>query len=188
MSACWDMVDVHVMSVADAVCGSMHINIIFSSSPHRGAHSKKIMVSLDCPYRHSLCVAVIPLSRCPHSQKPRGLRLGVSAGQLTGPPCSIQCSLKVWTRCCLTVWRKWGDSPSCMNHMCCHWWRDTCSKSTGKSFTKKFWYTESVSVLDNTTGPKCWPVKASTQRMAHPYLRTHWLLDMYWQGHLRSFE
>jgi hypothetical protein len=75
--------------------------------------------------------------RCPHSQESRGLRSRDRAGQLTGPPRHIYCSPKVWFRCYLTVRRKWGGAPSCMNHICCRWWTDTCSKSTGKSFTKR---------------------------------------------------
>jgi hypothetical protein len=72
--------------------------------------------------------------RCLNSQKSRGLRLRDGAGQLTGPPCPIHCPPKVWFRCCLTMWRKWGGVPSCVNHMC-WWWRGTCSKSTGKLCT-----------------------------------------------------
>jgi hypothetical protein len=41
----------------------------------------------------------------------------------------------------VTMRRKWGGAPSCTNHICCRWWRDTCSKSTGKSFTTVRWYT-----------------------------------------------
>jgi hypothetical protein len=81
---------------------------------------------------------------CPQSQKSTGLRLGDRAGQLAGPPRPIHCSPKDWFRCCLTVQRKWGGAPSCMNPMCCPWWRGICSKTTGKSFTKKRWYTAPV--------------------------------------------
>jgi hypothetical protein len=90
--------------------------------------------------------------RCPHSQKSRGLRSGDNAGQLTGRPWFIHCSPKVQFRCCLAVQRKWDGALSCMNHMCCYWWRGTCSKSTGKSFTKKWWYTAPVSLLGKRAG------------------------------------
>jgi hypothetical protein len=72
----------------------------------------------------------------PHSQKSIRSRSGDHAGQLTGPPRPIHVSPKVWFRCCLTIGRKWGGAPSCMNFMCCRWWRGTCSEGTGKSFTK----------------------------------------------------
>jgi hypothetical protein len=32
----------------------------------------------------------------------------------------------------LTKWRKWGGALSCMNPKYCHWWKGTCSWSTGK--------------------------------------------------------
>jgi hypothetical protein len=69
---------------------------------------------------------------CPHSQNSRRDR----GGQRNGPPRSTHCSPKVWLRCCLTMQRKSDGGPSCMNHMCCRWWRGTFSKITGKSFTK----------------------------------------------------
>jgi hypothetical protein len=74
---------------------------------------------------------------CSHSQKSKRLRSGNCAGQLTGPLRPIHCWLKVWFRCSLTMQRKCGGVPSCMNHMCFYWWRGTCSKSTDKSFTKR---------------------------------------------------
>jgi hypothetical protein len=52
----------------------------------------------------------------------------------------IQCSPKTWFKCSLTMRRKLRGALSCMNHMCCRWWRGTCSYGTGKSFTKKRWY------------------------------------------------
>jgi hypothetical protein len=90
--------------------------------------------------------------RYPHSQKSRGLKSGDYAGQFIGPYLLFTESLIQ----VLSVLRKWGGAPSCMNHMCCHWWRDTYSKSTGKSFTKKRWYSAPVSLLGKITGPKCW--------------------------------
>jgi hypothetical protein len=73
--------------------------------------------------------------RCSQSQKARGLRSGDCAGQFTAPPRPSHCSVKVWPRCCLTMRRKRGVTPSCVN-MCC-WWRGICSKCTGKSLIKK---------------------------------------------------
>jgi hypothetical protein len=102
--------------------------------------------------------------RCPRSQKSRGLRSGDRAGQLTGPPRPLQCSPTVWIRCRLTVPRKWGGAPSSMDHTCC-WWRGTCSKSTGESFTKKRWYTAPVSLLCKRIGPKSWSPKTPTQTL-----------------------
>jgi hypothetical protein len=50
------------------------------------------------------------------------------AGQLNGPSRSIHCSPKIWFRCCLAIWRKWSEAPSCMNYLCCRSWRGTSSK------------------------------------------------------------
>jgi hypothetical protein len=88
----------------------------------------KFPVSHKSPDKHSVLTDVIPLKslitaeytkafRYPHSQKSRGLRSGDYAGQLTGPPHPIRCSPKVWFRYCLTMGRKLGGAPSCMNHM-----------------------------------------------------------------------
>jgi hypothetical protein len=44
--------------------------------------------------------------------------------------------------------------PPCMNHICHRWWRGTCCKSTGKSFTKKRWFTAPLSLLGKAVGPK----------------------------------
>jgi hypothetical protein len=103
-------------------------------------------------------------SECTHSQNSRGMSSGDHAGQLTESPRPIHWSPKVWLRRCLTVRRKWGDAPSLMNHMCC-WWRRTCYKITGESFTKKRRYATPVSLLHKTTGCKCWPPKIPTQAL-----------------------
>jgi hypothetical protein len=74
--------------------------------------------------------------RCLHSQKFQRIKVR----RPCRPLCPICCSRKIWFRCCLTVWRKWGGAPSCVTHMCCRWWRGTYSENTGKSFTrKKLW-------------------------------------------------
>jgi hypothetical protein len=39
ITACWDVGDVPVISIADSLCSSMHLNTAFSSLSHRGAHS-----------------------------------------------------------------------------------------------------------------------------------------------------
>jgi hypothetical protein len=151
----------------------MHFNTTFRPSSHRGAHSVEMSSSLESFDRLSLLVAVMPLKSligaeytkvfgCPHNQKSGELRSGNRAGLLTGPPRPIHCSPKVWLRCCLTMRRKWDGAPSCVNHMCCPWWRGTCSKSTGKSFTKRIWYTALVSLLLKTTGRQSWSPKMPT--------------------------
>jgi hypothetical protein len=48
---------------------------------------------------------------------------------------------------------KTGDAPSRLNRTCC-WWRGTCCKSTGKSFTWKRWHSAPDSALGESTGPK----------------------------------
>jgi hypothetical protein len=98
--------------------------------------------STRCCYtsKSSIGVEYTKVFRCPH----RGLRSGDRAGQLTGPPLPIHCSPKVWFRCCLTMPRQWVGAPSCMNRMCCRWWRGTCSKGSGR-------YT--VVVLEGFTPP-----------------------------------
>jgi hypothetical protein len=147
-SARWDMVDVRVISTTHALCGSH----AFQHSPSALRRIEVSTVSKIPGFtRISLqefftrcCNTSKPLIgaeytevfRCLHSQKLRGLRSGDRAGQLTWPPHPIHCSPKVCFRCCLIARRKWGGAPSCMNHMCCRWWRGTCLKNTGKSFTK----------------------------------------------------
>jgi hypothetical protein len=106
---------------------------------------RKFLGSLKPPDSHSPFVAVsywsalnVPKSLGVSKAKNfRELRSGDHAGQLAGPLHPIRCSPKVWFRCCMTVWRKWGGAPSCMTHMCFHWWRGICSKNTGKAFTIK---------------------------------------------------
>jgi hypothetical protein len=56
----------------------------------------------------------------------------------------------------------------------CSWWTGTCSKSTGKSFTKIRWYTALVSLLGKTTGPKCWSPDVPTQTLME---NRCWCLD-----------
>jgi hypothetical protein len=73
----------------------------------------------------------------------------------------IQCLLRYeWSLCDLC--------------MCYHWWRGTCSKSTGKSLTKKRWYTAPASLLGKTTGPKCWSPNMPTQTLME---NRCWYLD-----------
>jgi hypothetical protein len=137
------MGDVAVISTAHAFQHNFQLFVI-----QKWALCWKFLLSLEYPDRRSLTLAVIPLSHwsalnipvfnCPHNQKFRGLRSGDGAGQLPVPPCPIHCSPKVWFKCCTTMRRKWSGAPSCMNHTCCHWWRGTCSKSTGKSFTRNY--------------------------------------------------
>jgi hypothetical protein len=147
-SACWDMGDVRVISKADAVCGSHEFQHNFqlfitevgslSEIPGFTRIFWQPFSTRCCDNPKSLIGAEYTKTfRCPHSQKSRGLRSGDHAGQFTAPPRPIHCSPKVWFRCCLTMLMKWGGAPSCMNLMCCRWWRGTCSKSTGKSFTKE---------------------------------------------------
>jgi hypothetical protein len=143
------MGNVHVISTADALCGShafQHNFQLFVAQ--RCEFCWQFLASLESLDRNCPLVAAIPLKplisteyikvfRCAHSQESRGLRSGDPAGKLTGPPRPTHCSQKVWFRCGLTMRRKWGGAPSSMNHMCCRWWRGTCSKCTGKSSTKK---------------------------------------------------
>jgi hypothetical protein len=70
-----------------------------------------------------------------------GLMTGIRFSFRAGPPCLIHFSPKVWFRCFLSMRRKWNDVPSCMNHLCCSWWRCKSSKIAGESFTKRQWYT-----------------------------------------------
>jgi hypothetical protein len=45
------------------------------------------------------------------------------------------------------------------------WWTSTCSKSTGKSFTKTRWYVAPVSLLVKMTAPKRWSRKMPSQTL-----------------------
>jgi hypothetical protein len=103
----------------------INFNTTFSSSLHRGTNSvKKFLVPFVSPDRHSPLVAILPLSLIgciytkvfwsPHSQKSKWLRSVDHAGQLTGLPHPIYCSLKLWFRFCLTMHRKWGGA----HHAC----------------------------------------------------------------------
>jgi hypothetical protein len=150
----------------------MHFDRTFSPSSYKGAHSVEnsflqwiygYAFSSCCNTSKSLIGAECTNAfSCPHSQKSRGLSSGDHVGQLDWPPRPDHCSPKIWFRCRVSLRRKWGDAPSCMNHMCCLWWRGTCSKSTGKSFTKEWFYTAPVNLLGKTTGPKCLPPKMPT--------------------------
>jgi hypothetical protein len=112
INACWDMDDVRVISTADVLCTSS-----FHSFQHnfqllvvqRCVLCRKFLVSLEYPDKHSLFVAVIPLSHwlvlntkaftCSHRQKSKGLRSGDRRGQLIGPLRPSHCPPKVWFRC-----------------------------------------------------------------------------------------
>jgi hypothetical protein len=126
----------------------MRFDTTFSSSSHRGAHFVQNSWFHSIPLTDILCSLLQYLYvidqrwiqwRLQVSSQPKiqGLRSRARAAQLTGPRRPLHCSPKVWFRCCLTMWRKCGGAPSCMNQMCCRWWRGTCSNSTGKSFIKK---------------------------------------------------
>jgi hypothetical protein len=162
----WVMV---MWSLQQVLCvGPMHSNKSFSSSLHRGVHScQKFQVSLESPDRHSLLVTVVPLSHWLVLNTPKSFGVPTAnnaedyAGQLTGAVCPMDHSLKVWFRCCLAVRRKWGGA-----WMTCYCWWDTCSKSTGKSFAKKQWYTAPVSLLGKAAGHKSWSPKVPTQVLA----------------------
>jgi hypothetical protein len=84
---------------------------------------------------------------------------GDRVGQLTEPPHPMHCSQKVWFGCCLTMTKKWGVSPSCMNLMCFRWWSDACSKNTCKSFPTTQWHTAPVTWLGKATRSKSWSTK-----------------------------
>jgi hypothetical protein len=103
--------------------------------------------------------------RCLHRPKARGLRSGDHAGELTRPPCSIHCLSKVWLRCCLKMLGIWISAPSRMILRYCHSWRVTCSKSTGKSFSKRKWCTAPVGLLGKTIGLMNWSPKMPTQTL-----------------------
>jgi hypothetical protein len=110
----------------------MHLNASFSSLSQRGAHFTEnfwlhINILEGNSFKSLISAEYTKVSRCPQSQKSRRLRSGDYVLQLTWPLRPIHSSLKVLFRCCLTKYRKWGDAPSCMYHMCCHWGRGTCS-------------------------------------------------------------
>lgn len=144
----------------------------------------RFLVSLDSPDKHSslCCNSSMTLTgadytkvfRCPQRQKSRGLRSGDHAGQLTRPLCSSHCLPKVWLRCCLKMLGKWIGAPSHQIHRYCHSWRGTCSKSNGKSFVKRQWYTAPVGLLGKTTGLTNWSPKMPTQKLMEEW---HYSLD-----------
>jgi hypothetical protein len=87
----------------------------------RCALCRKFLFSLESPAlcsdtSKSLIGAEYTKSfRWPHSHKCRALWSGDCVGQLTGLPRPIHSSQKVWSKCCLTMRRKWGGAPSCMH-------------------------------------------------------------------------
>jgi hypothetical protein len=116
-NACRDMGNVCVISIADALCGSHCISTHLSAFcrtevciplkiPGFTRISQQAFSTHCCNTFQSLngaeCTKVF---RCPHNKKSKGLRLGDREGKLTGLPCPIHCSLKVWFRCCLTLRR-----------------------------------------------------------------------------------
>jgi hypothetical protein len=105
-------------------------------------------------WRHSLLFAVMPVSHWSALNTPNFPQTKRSmdpTGQLTEPRRHSYCF-----RWRLKVWTKWGGVPSCMSHMCRPWWRGTCSKCTGKLFTKtkEQWYTALDSLLGKTIDPE----------------------------------
>jgi hypothetical protein len=113
INACWEMGDVHMMSTVDVLRGShafQHNFQLFSTQ--RCALCWKFLVSLEFRDRHSLFIAVTPLSHwlslhtpkslsVPHRKKSRLLRSADCAGSASCPVLT-----KVWFRCCLTMRRK----------------------------------------------------------------------------------
>jgi hypothetical protein len=138
-STCWDMGD--VISTEHAFQPNVQLFVIQTCSLSKISGFTRISwqaFSIPCLILISHWLTLnMPVFRCPHNENLRGLMSGDRAGQLPLPPRPIQCSLKVWLRCCPTMRRKWCGAPSRMNHTCCLWWRGTCSKNTDKSFTKK---------------------------------------------------
>jgi hypothetical protein len=198
--AYWDMDNIYVVCATDALCGPrgfqhnltlccIEMHLLWKISCFTWI-SWQAFFTHCCNTSKSLNSAEYTnVFRCPHSQKSRGLRSGYHADQLTGSLHPMHFSWSVWFRCCLTVQRKQGDVPSFVNHMCwCCWRRGTCSRSTGKSFTKKRWYASTVSLLGKTTGPKNWSPKRPTQILTFSYLSRHWFLDICWLGLFCSFE
>jgi hypothetical protein len=78
------------------------------------------------------------------------------AGQFTGPHALSTAHRSSGFRCCLTMRRKFGIDPSCMNRICCQWWRGTYSKSNGKPLKKIRWHRKSISTLGKTNGSRDW--------------------------------
>jgi hypothetical protein len=114
---CWDTGGVLVISTAHALCDSYAFQHNFQLFvAQKCALSRKFLVSLEFPDRHSVLVALIPLKlligveytkvfSCPHNQNSRRLKSGDRAGQLIGPPRPSHCSPKVWFRSSLTMRR-----------------------------------------------------------------------------------
>jgi len=106
----------------------MHVNTTFT------LRLIEVYAVPNIPRKHQLLVVSIPLKALigfEYIQKSKGLS-DDSAGQSTrfaSPP-------KFWFRCCLTVNRKWGGVPSCMNHIGCRWRGGTLSKDKGISLNK----------------------------------------------------
>jgi hypothetical protein len=163
-SACWDTGYVRVISTADALCGShafQHNFQLFAAQ--KFALCRKFLVSLESPDTFStrccntskslIGAEYTKVFRCPHSQNPKdqgqeivqaswlGLRVLSSVHRESGSGIVWPCGENevvphnAWTTCAVVD-------------------EETCSKSTGKSFTKKRWYAAPVSLSGKTTGPK----------------------------------
>jgi hypothetical protein len=115
---------------------------------------------------HSLLVAVIPASQRSALHTPRLLGVHtarspedwgqeiVKASWLGLPVLST-----VHKKCGSGV----GSASSCANHMSCHRWTGTSSKSTGIPLNKHRWYTAPVSLLGKSTSPTS-PMNCNTLR------------------------
>jgi hypothetical protein len=189
-SVCWDMGDVHVISTADALCGSHAVQHNFQLFAQRGPIWRKFLGLLESPHRHSLLVAVIPLSHrsalntrkslgVPIAKNPEdwgqgivqaswlGLRVLSTAHRESGSGAVWQCgeneavSHHAWTTCVVV------DEEA-------HVPRVLVNYSPKNDGTQH--------LLGKTTGPKSFSPKMSTQTLTHPYLSRHWFLDMCWLG------
>jgi hypothetical protein len=140
-----------------------HFNITFYSSSHRDAHCRKFLISLKSPDTYSLLTAVIPLS---HWSTPKSL--GVT--------------MACWLGLLILFNVHWESDPGAEKTRWCpithkphRWWRGTCLRSPGKSFTRKQWSAAPVSLLGKTTGPKNWSSKMPTPR--HQWKLICWCFD-----------
>ena len=113
-SVSWDMGDVRVFSTADSLCGS-----------HAGQQNIQLFIIAVQSHR-----SVLNIRKSLSAPKPQQHRINDKGycRPVNWVSTSYRLSPKVRFRYCLTVWSKWGDAPSCTNHMCWRWSRDIRSR------------------------------------------------------------
>lgn len=139
----------------------------------------------DCTHMHTQCCNCCVMGWSDinnlHSSGSIWLRSGEHMEAMELAHLNVSTFTKIWFRCCLTQMRKWAGSPLCMNHMWFHIYWGIFFMSLGEKFTKKLWYSTSVSLCGKT-------YYSVNQHDTCPHIKQKSLLIIWLQNHMGIFN